>query len=172
MKTNKDSSAEADRFNNNGRSSAPSDHEERHRLGHVNTEGVIMQVGEKKKAFEMSCRFFCYQVASSSIANIVGTVAGHPLDTIRVSPSTLAKRALLAAPTPTVNFRSKVAITLGLLCDIIRVFSSCDLFLIFNEAEQCKTRSFETIRFSSVANLSFFGVYRCACSSNEGIAAS
>jgi len=45
---------------------------------------VIQVVGEKKKAFEMTVRFFCYQVMSSSISNIVGTVLGHPLDTIRV----------------------------------------------------------------------------------------
>jgi len=33
----------------------------------------------------MSLRFFVLQIATSSISNIIGTVVGHPLDTIRVS---------------------------------------------------------------------------------------
>ena len=41
---------------------------------------------EKKGAvFNFSAKFFLCQVATSSISNIIGTVAGHPLDTIRVS---------------------------------------------------------------------------------------
>ena len=56
-----------------------------HRNAAASTDHVIQTVGEKQKAFEMTCRFFCYQVATSSISNIIGTVIGHPLDTIRVS---------------------------------------------------------------------------------------
>ena len=52
---------------------------------HDSTENVIQAVGEKKKAFEMTMRFFCYQVATSSFSNIIGTILGHPLDTVRVS---------------------------------------------------------------------------------------
>ena len=51
----------------------------------IDPDQVMQTVGEKKKAFEMTCRFFAYQVATSSISNIIGTVMGHPLDTIRVS---------------------------------------------------------------------------------------
>ena len=51
----------------------------------ANAEGLINSVGEKTKAFEASVQFFCYQVAFSSFSNIIGTVLGHPLDTIRVS---------------------------------------------------------------------------------------
>ena len=39
------------------------------------------------KAVEMTFGFFCFQVFSSSLANIIGTVLGHPFDTIRVSQS-------------------------------------------------------------------------------------
>ena len=51
----------------------------------IDSDQVMQTVGERKKAFEMTCRFFAYQVATSSISNIIGTVMGHPLDTIRVS---------------------------------------------------------------------------------------
>ena len=57
----------------------------KHHQSAASTDHVIQTVGEKQKAFEMTCRFFCYQVATSSISNIIGTVIGHPLDTIRVS---------------------------------------------------------------------------------------
>ena len=33
----------------------------------------------------MTFKFFCFQVLNASISNIIGTVLGHPLDTIRVS---------------------------------------------------------------------------------------
>ena len=51
----------------------------------ANAEGLMNTMGEKTKAFEASVQFFCYQVAFSSFSNIIGTVLGHPLDTIRVS---------------------------------------------------------------------------------------
>ena len=57
----------------------------RGRSTELDTEQVFQKVGEKRKAFEMTCRFFFYQVATSSVSNIIGTVLGHPLDTIRVS---------------------------------------------------------------------------------------
>ena len=50
------------------------------------TTQVISQLDSSKKAFEMSVRFFVYQVAFSSISNLVATVMFHPLDTIKVSP--------------------------------------------------------------------------------------
>ena len=49
------------------------------------TTQVISQLDSSKKAFEMSVRFFVYQVAFSSISNLVATVMFHPLDTIKVS---------------------------------------------------------------------------------------
>ena len=49
------------------------------------TTQVISQMDASKKAFEMSVRFFVYQVAFSSISNLVATVMFHPLDTIKVS---------------------------------------------------------------------------------------
>lgn len=41
-------------------------------------------VDMKKKAVEMTFKFFCFQVLNASFSNIIGTVLGHPLDTIRV----------------------------------------------------------------------------------------
>ena len=52
-------------------------------------EQVMNQIDKTQKAFKMSLRFFAWQVATSSVSNILGTVLGHPLDTIRVSLSTL-----------------------------------------------------------------------------------
>ena len=49
------------------------------------TEQVISQLDSSKKAFEMSVRFFVYQVAFSSVSNLVATLMFHPLDTIKVS---------------------------------------------------------------------------------------
>ena len=53
----------------------------------IDPDHMIQKVGEGKKAVEMTMRFFAFQVATSSISNILGTVLGHPLDTIRVSLS-------------------------------------------------------------------------------------
>ena len=61
------------------------DKEKLRRQVESDADDVISKVGESKKAFQMSMHFFAYQVAISSFTNIIGTVMGHPLDTIRVS---------------------------------------------------------------------------------------
>ena len=39
------------------------------------------------QSFETTIRVFGTNIATASVANIFGQVAGHPLDTIRVSSS-------------------------------------------------------------------------------------
>lgn len=59
-------------------------------------ENHLQAVEESQRALSLSLRFFCYQVAFSSFTNILGTIAGHPLDTIRVSWHPPSSRYLLS----------------------------------------------------------------------------
>ena len=65
----------------------------------------------------MTCRFFLYQVATSSFSNIIGTVIGHPLDTVRVSSVYChLLRSSLAVRHGLVQFGDFVLVQSGLVC--------------------------------------------------------
>ena len=54
------------------------------------TKQVLEQVELQRQHFELTARTFGLQIAFSSFSNALGQVAGHPLDTVRVSFSSVA----------------------------------------------------------------------------------
>ena len=49
------------------------------------SEQVLKQVELQRLNFETDFKTFSLQIAFSSFANMLGQVAGHPLDTVKVS---------------------------------------------------------------------------------------
>ena len=54
------------------------------------TKQVLEQVELQRQHFELTARTFGLQIAFASFSNALGQVAGHPLDTVRVSFSSVA----------------------------------------------------------------------------------
>lgn len=103
---------------NNGSAYATDPKEKLRRQVEADADDVISKVGEGKRAFQMSMRFFAYQVAISSFTNIIGTVIGHPLDTIRV------KKQLTPGESAMVDINHKAACCATLLSHKLNFLTS------------------------------------------------